>query len=213
VHAPAVEQSLKKTYRYSYKGREIRAKIEWVGVRREGEAAYYALPNRSGGRTLIIDGGGRTVNVALFAEGEYRGGDTIDNMGVECALDAVDKELQHAHARALSYGERIELLTAMREGQPYHIIAGNARHRVDAITRRHFDAAAAALVQELHARVKVGAAEHIHFVGGAAYATFFGEKVRDLLPVVQLAAEPETRNVCGALASLGGAAKKAKKPR
>jgi hypothetical protein len=58
-----------------------------------------------------------------------------------------------------------------------------------------------------------GAAEYIHFVGGAAYPHFFGEQVRTLLPIAQLADAPETRNVFGALASLGGAVKKVKKPR
>jgi len=120
------------------------------------------------------------------------------------------EQVEHFHAERSQF---LELLTAMREAQPYHIIAGNRHHRVDLIARSHFDAAAAALVQELHARVKVGAAEHIHFLGGAAYPRFFGEQVQLLLPIVELAIQPETRNVFGALASLGGAVKKAKKVR
>jgi hypothetical protein len=211
--AQRVEQNLRGVYTYQYRGRGITCRIEEVICRREGEVAEQALRQRAAPtrRTLIIDGGGRTVNVALFGDGIYKGGATIDNMGVEAALDAVDKDLLRDGARSLSLAERIALLDAMRSEQPYHVVVRNNRMRIDPLARRHFDAAAMALVQELHAKVKVELAEAGHFVGGAAYPAFFGAKVQALLPFVTLEPEPELANVYGALASLGALVKKAKR--
>jgi hypothetical protein len=59
--------------------------------------------------------------------------------------------------------------------------------------------------------VKVEVAEQGSFIGGAAYPQFFGAVVSKRLPVLELASEPELENVRGALASLGGVMKKAKR--
>lgn len=211
-HAPAVEQSLKGTHKYGYNGRAITLKIEHVRVEREGAAAFAALPMSGGHRTIGIDIGGRTVNVALFLNGEFFKGATIDNMGVEVALDAVDKELRQNGISALTMGERIELLEAMRQGKGYSVTRLNAAFRVDLIARAKFDQAAAALAQELHTKVDTGAAERVMAFGGGAYEQFFGDTLEDKIKGLLLAEQPETRNVYGALAGLAGVVvKKAKK--
>ena len=211
LHATAAATSLKRSIKFRYNGRDLTAKIGSVQVLREGEAGYYGLPNPPKGPTFIIDGGGRTVNVAMFDRGQYVDGDTIDNMGVEVAIDAVNTRLISDGIRPLTFAERIELLDSVREGLPFHIVARNTRQRVDTIARTYFDATAATLGQELHRLGDMGSAESIVFIGGAAYPKFFGEALQESIPAIELATDPETRNVAGALVKLGGTAKKVAK--
>lgn len=143
-------------------------------------------------------------STALFADGAYRSGATIDQMGVEVALDNVDKELIGAGVRPMTLAERLQLQDTMQTGQPFSIIVGNQRVRIDGVARRHFDASAAAAIQEIHVKVKVEAAEHIQAVGGAAYSPFFGATWQLQLPICVLAEQPELANAYGALAALGG---------
>ena len=210
-HRAAVERSLKGTHTFTYNGRSVTVKIEHVRVEREGAAAFAGMPPTTG-RAIGIDIGGRTVNVALFLNGEFYKGATIDQLGVEVALDAVDKELQNRRARPLSMNERINVQEAMREGRAYQIIVGGDWIRVDEIARQKFDQAAAALAQELHSKVDIGAAEHVICFGGGAYPQFFGAVLQENINSLLIAERPETRNVYGALAGLVGVmVKKAKR--
>jgi hypothetical protein len=195
--APAVAQTLRRTHSYTYNGRSITVKITQVEVRRKGEAAFAAQSPRPAGRTQIIDGDGRTIKLALFADGAYRSGATLDQMGVEMALDNVDKGLVGAWARPITLAERLQLQDAMQAGQPFSIVGGNQRVRIEGVVRKQFDASAAAAIWEIHAKVKVVAAEQILAVGGAAYGPFFGAAWR-------LAEQPELANAYGALAALSG---------
>jgi hypothetical protein len=198
-HATEVATSLRTIHRYSYNGRPIEARIESVLVLREGAAAY---------RALAQPPLGRTVNVALFNDGVYLDGATIDHMGVEAALDALDRQLEIDGVRRLTLAERLELQGAMRDDHPYTISHRQVAVRVDPLARRVFDATARTLVQEIRRLVKIEAAERGAFVGGAAYAPFFGQVVSDALPVLELVSEPEHCNVVGALAQLSGQAPK-----
>lgn len=211
-HAEQVRVALQRTHTLEHKGRSVRIRFVEVQVRREGEVAYYALPGRPLGRTLILDGGGRTFNIALFMDGVFIKGDTIDNLGVEFVLDTLDKELVYTGGRPLMPAERKALLRALRSGQEFSIIVNGQERRIDHTARTYFDAAANALVQELHARVRLDQVQNAAFVGGAAYPQFFGMKVVEQIERMQLATEPERRNAYGALAQLGGpVAKKAKR--
>ena len=203
-HATAVVSSLRAPQRFAYNGRALEARFEQVLPLREGVAAYHGLAQPPQGRAVIVDGGGRTVNVALFNDGQYVDGATIDHMGVESALDALDRQLEIDGVRRLTLAERLELQAAMRDGQPYAIAHRQSRVRLDPLARRVFDATAQTLVQEIKRLVKIEAAESGAFVGGAAYAPFFGRVVNDALPVLELIAEPEHCNVVGALAQLSG---------
>jgi hypothetical protein len=82
------------------------------------------------GRVLIIDGGGRTVNLALFNNGEYKTGATME-LGVEAALDNVDKVMIGRGARALTLAERGELLTALVTDETYNYIVDGKRLSID----------------------------------------------------------------------------------
>lgn len=213
-HAEQVRQVLQKQHSTEYDGRSVRIRFAEVQVKREGEVAYGALPGQPQGRTLILDGGGRTFNLAFFWNGQFVKGVTIDNLGVEFVLDNLDKDLHYSGARALAARERTELLHALRDGREYRIIVAGQPLRIDQKARTFFDAAAAALVQELHARVQLDQVEHGFFVGGAAYPAFFGAIVAEQITSIKLVAEPETVNAYGALAQLGGPiAKKARKLR
>jgi hypothetical protein len=176
-HATEVAASLRTIHRYSYNGRPIEARFDYVLPLREGVAAYYALPQPPQGRAVIVDGGGRTVNVALFNDGVYVDGATIDHMGVEAALDALDRQLEIDNVRRLTIAERLELQAALRDGVPYTLMHRQQAVRLDGLARRVFDATAHTLVQELRRLIKIEAAEYGAFVGGAAYAPFFGRVV------------------------------------
>lgn len=214
--ALSVEQSLKGRHSFRYNGRDVEVHISEVVVMREGEAAYLALSKRHGGRELLLDGGGRTHNAALFAEGVYRTGVTIE-IGLDTTLDDVDSALIGKGLRALTLAERLELLDAMNAKDPreYSIVVHGQRHRVDDVARKYFDTTARALVQELHSRIKVDRAEHITYFGGAAYPTFFGRAVVELLKRATIAPEleqrPEAMNAYGALAKLTGIPRKVRK--
>jgi hypothetical protein len=93
LHAERAEKHSRQTWQYAYNGRQILAKIDTAKAYREGEPAYYGLPKKPPGRAIIVDGD-RTINVALFSDGVYRDGRTIDNKGVEGGLDALDRQLE-----------------------------------------------------------------------------------------------------------------------
>ena len=210
--AAKVEQHLRQTWGYSYNGKPIEAKFESVKAFREGEAAFYALPKKPQGRAIVVDGGGRTVNVALFGDGVYRDGDTIDNMGVEAALDNLDRALEIDRLPRLTMGQRIELQAALKDGHPYSLSHRQTSHRIDGKARKIFDATARTLVQELARLFQMEAAEGGAFVGGAAFPTFFGDIIHDAYKVIELVDNPETKNVEGAFVQIAGQpAKKAKR--
>lgn len=211
-HAEVVRAALQKSHAFEYKGRPVRIRFAEVVVKREGEVGYYGLPTPPMGRTLILDGGGRTFNIALFMDGVFVRGDTIDNLGVEFVLDTLDKQLRYSGARPMLPAERKDLLTAIRTSEPYSIVVDGQQRRIDIAAKTLFVAAAVALAQELHARVKIDQVEHATFIGGAAYSNFFGATLAQQIPRFELATDPATRNAYGALAQLGGpVVKKAKR--
>lgn len=201
-HAERVERSLRKAHSYGYNGRAISGRIEFVKVVREGEAAYHALERKPMGRSIVVDIGGRTVNVALFRDGQYVDGDTIDNMGIEAALDSLDRQLELDSLRRLTLGERLELQEAMRQGVSYSISHRQTVHRIDGKARRIFNATAGTLAQELARLFTMESAESGVVVGGGAFPTFFGDVLHETYSVLDLVDEPETRNVYGAFAQL-----------
>lgn len=180
-------------------------KIVEVQVYREGQVAYKALPEgKREGRTLIIDGGGRTFNVVPLLNGSANGimAKTLE-LGVEGVLDDLDDELVGDGYRALTLYERIGLQDAMREGRPYSIVVNNAEVRVDERAARRFARATRELVQLLRAKIKLDMAKNIWLIGGWVY--FMGQPMTQLVPVARMADEPETRNTYGALIELAGA--------
>lgn len=201
--APRVEQATVGTHKFSYNGRDVTVLIRSATIRREAEAAYPALDGDVSGKVLIIDIGGRTVNLALFTAGEYRGGKTLE-LGVEAALDSVDTQLQAQGAARLTLAERGELINALVDNKPY-VVAGQ---RIGTIARAQFVAAARALCQEVSTVAPVDKADRIILIGGGAYPALFGETIKAELPRAERHAIPELANAYGAL---GVPTKKAKK--
>jgi hypothetical protein len=199
--APKVSESLRGSHAFKYNGRDVRVQILSVAVRREAEAAYASLDGDTSGRLLIIDGGGRTVNMALFSNGEYKSGITLE-LGVEAALDNVDKAMLGQGGRILTLAERAELLDALITGKEYSIICEGKSIPVHQIARSQFDATAHALVQEVSSKIPGGPSmvQRLVFVGGAAYPALFGSAVKKELPICETGGLRELANAYGAMA-------------
>lgn len=191
--APKVSESLRGAHNFNYNGRAVKVTIASVAVKREAEVAFSGLDGDTSGRVLIVDIGGRTVNLALFNGGEYRSGATLE-LGVEAALDSLDKALIGRGARALTLAERDELLTARIKEQRYDYIVDGDHWRIDTEARIIFDATAAALCQEMRAKAPVDAAQRIVLIGGGAYPAFFGAAIKRALPLAQIGSMPELAN-------------------
>ena len=199
--APQVQAALKGSYPIRYNGRDVTITIRSVVVRREAEAAFDALDGDTTGPLVLIDGGGRTVNVALFRDGVYRTGATLE-LGVQAALDNLDRALIGRGLRALSLVERDELEAALIAGREYRYICNGQPVRVDQDARTQLDATAHALCQELSAKVPISQARRVVFVGGAAYDALFGAVVKAEIGRCETAGLRELANVYGVLGAV-----------
>jgi hypothetical protein len=199
--APQVEQALRGVYAFRYNGRDVTVAIKQVTVRREAEAAFDALDGDVSGNVVLIDAGGRTVNVALFKDGTYRSGATLE-LGVQAALDNLDTYLIGQRFRALNLAERDELEVALIAEREYFYYHEGTFIRLDLFARTQLDATAAALVQELSAKVPIGQARRIVFVGGGAYDALFGATVKSLLPRCETSGLRALANAYGALGAV-----------
>lgn len=206
--APNVEQALRGSYQVRYNGRDVTIRITTVTIRREGEAAFQALDGDTSGPVVVIDGGGRTVNLALFRDGVYRSGATFE-LGVQAALDTLDADLVGRGYRRLTLTERDELEAALIAGREYSYICDGQSVRIDGFARIQLDATARALVQEIRTKVRIDQARRIAFVGGASYGPLFGTVVRSEIPTIDTGGLRELGNVYGALGAVP--VKKAKK--
>ena len=196
--APGVVAALRGTHRFIYNGRAITLTIGAVEVKREGEAAFAAIDGDTSGNVVLVDVGGRTANVALFKDGTYRTGATLE-LGVQAALDNLDKALIGRGLRPLSLTERDELEAALIAGRDYSIVHAGASVRVDDIARGQLDTTAHALAQELQAKVKLDQARRVVFVGGGAHAPLFGATIRAAIPRCELGGLRELANAYGAM--------------
>lgn len=202
-----VGKALVGRHAFTYNGRSVAIDVVEVQVYREGEAAWKCLPEgKREGRTLIIDGGGQTINVLPLHDGQLNGArPRTFALGAETILDDLSDSLIAQGLRKLSEAERRELQVALRDGGQYEIVTNNRRVRVDQVARRFFERAAINLTRELSAGIRLGLADNIWLIGGLAH--FVGERMRqaDLIPTLQVPArEPEAMNAYGYLAELGG---------
>jgi hypothetical protein len=196
--APGVVAALRGTHRYTYNGRAITLTIGAVEVKREGEAAFAAIDGDTSGNVVLVDVGGRTANVALFKDGTYRTGATLE-LGVQAALDNLDKALIGRGLRPLSLTERDELEAALIAGRDYSIVHAGASVRVDDIARGQLDTTAHALAQELQAKVKLDQAARVVCVGGGAHPGLFGNVLRQEIKRLELPGLRELANAYGAM--------------
>lgn len=200
-YADRVRDSLRGRTDFAYNGRAITNTTTTVDVWREGEIGFYGLAKPPQGRAVCIDIGGQTVNVALFGNGTYVDGDTLDHLGVEEVFDSLDRGIERSHHRKLRPIERTELKASLRAEQPYSITTQTGTHRIDHTARDYFRVAAKTLVQELRRMFKMELADGGALFGGGAYDCFFGEVIREEFGFA-VPDEPETINARGAFAKL-----------
>lgn len=205
--APKAVDALRGKHTYTYNGREMAVTIASVAVKREGEAAFASLEGDTSGPVVVIDGGGRTVNIALFRDGQYRDGRTLE-LGVQAALDNLDKALIGRGLRTLTLAERGELESALINGQSYSIIVAGVAHAITPLARAQLDETARALVQEVYRCVPLDMARRVVFVGGAAHGALFGATVKAQIPRCELTGLRELANAYGAM---GAAPKRGRK--
>jgi hypothetical protein len=136
--------------------------------------------------------------VALFKDGTYRTGATLE-LGVQAALDNLDKALIGRGLRPLSLTERDELEAALIAGRDYSIVHAGASVRVDDIARGQLDTTAHALAQELQAKVKLDQAARVVCVGGGAHPGLFGNVLRQEIKRLELPGLRELANAYGAM--------------
>lgn len=196
--AERVAEALRGRYPIRYNGRDLVVTIATVTVKREAEAAFGGLDGDTSGPVVVIDAGGRTVNVALFRDGVYRSGRTLE-LGVQAALDNLDRALIGAGLRALTLAERGDLERSLIDGRRFSIISGGSATDITDLARVQLDQTARALAQELYACVPIDQARRLVFVGGGAHAALFGAALRAAIPQVELGSLRELANAYGAL--------------
>lgn len=199
--APQVERALAGSHKVRYNGRDVTIQIRSVAVRREAEAALDSLDGDVSGPLVIVDVGGRTANVALFKDGQYRDGATLE-LGVQVALDHLDDALRGRGLRPLTLLERDELEASLIAGRPYSYICDGQSARIDTFARVQLDATARALVQELRRVVPIDRARRIVLVGGGSYGPLFGTVVRAEIDQVEPGGLRALANVYGALGAV-----------
>lgn len=211
--AGQVERALLGTHAFQYNGRAVTVVIEQVSIEREGAAIAALLDARQKiGRTLIIDGGGRTVNLALLQDGEVKAAKTLE-IGVETALDDLDRSLIGQGLRALTLQERYDLVNALATGERFQLSQRGSTDITEQ-ARMYLRAGAQALITELYSKVRVESADSIIGAGGIVY--HYGEAVAQAIAArgqtITYLPEPEHANALAYLTLLAGApAKKARK--
>lgn len=196
--APRVVEALRGRYPIRYNGRDLVVTVATVAVKREAEAAFGGLDGDTSGPVVIVDAGGRTVNVALFNNGQYRSGRTLE-LGVQAAIDNLDRALIGRGLRTLTLAERGELERSLIDGRPFSIISGGGAADITDLARGQLDLTAGALAQELYAAVPLGQARRVAFVGGGAHAALFGAALKAAIPQIELGGMKELANAYGAL--------------
>lgn len=208
-HAPRVAETLPGKYELRYNGRDMTIVISTVTVRREGEAAFAALEGDTSGPVVVIDVGGRTVNIALFMNGVFRSGRTLE-LGVQAAFDNLDKALIGRGLRTLTLAERDELEAALIAGRSYAIIVDGKAVDIAPLARGQLDETAQSLATQTYACVPMSQARRIVFVGGGAHGALFGDMMRAQIPRIEIGGLRELANAYGALPAGAVAPKKGK---
>ena len=208
--APRVAEALRGKVELRYNGREITIVIATVTVKREGETAFAALDGDTSGPVVVIDAGGRTVNIALFMNGVFRSGRTLE-LGVQAAFDNLDKALLGKGLRALTLAERDELERALIRQESYRIIVDGKAVDVVPLARVQLDETAQALARQTYACVPMSQARRVVFVGGGAHGPLFGDTMKQEIARIEIGGLRELANAWGALPAGTSAPKKGKR--
>jgi hypothetical protein len=194
--------ALHGTHAPTVNGRPYTIKIGRIRVEPEAAVALHAL--EGAGRTLLIDGGGGTTQIAL-ADGAQLLKAKTRGTGLQRALDVAAEVIRARHGHTLTMLDRAQLETAMAEGQPYTVKTSAAgRLELTAIVRAALDRISSTIIADIKERVPGWQrADHIWLIGGQAY--HLRAAYEAAFPGIKVPPRPELANVRGALRLIGAA--------
>lgn len=196
----------KEGHSYTFNGREIKLNVSDVTVEREGQVAWYALPEdqRTEGLSLIFDWGGGTIN-ALLVDGDgtsERKPQTFDKLGLETVLDDLSADLP----RPLTVMERENLKASLAVGLPMDIYINGGSVEITVIALARIDQAArqiGAIIKPKFSSATLNALRHIYLIGGTAHVATTA--MRSVFSRIEVPTrfKPELLNVLGAAFKAG----------
>jgi len=172
LNAAAIRTLYAGDHSFSVNGAPYFVHITSVHIGAEARSAGMLLPDTARiGRTAIIDGGGKTTNVALFSNGLFKNGGTYP-YGFTKALADFPYRLDSQSA--------FELQRAVATKKPYTITANGERVRIDQQFRTHIDGYAGDVLDALSAKVPIASADSVYFIGGQSYFISAALKARGI---------------------------------
>jgi Ethanolamine utilization protein EutJ (predicted chaperonin) len=196
---PELITTLRGSHSPIVNGRQVAIRIERVRVEAEAAVALHALSGE--GRTLLIDGGGGTTQIALAS------GNTLINArtrgtGLQRALDVAADRIRAQHGYTLTMLDRLLIEQAMAESRPYHVKAAAGRLEVTAAIRAALERIIVTIIADIKERVPGWRrADQLWLIGGQAY--HLRAQYEAAFPGIRVPAQPELANVRGALKLLG----------
>lgn len=178
--------------------RQVTIDIRRVQVEAEGAVALHAI--KPDGKTILIDGGGGTTQIAL-ADGARLLTARTRGTGLQRAIDIASDRIKAQHGRHLTMLERAQLEQALSNGEAYHIRTDSGKVEVASALRAVLDRVADTVIADIKERVPAWKrADAIYLVGGQAY--HLRAQYEAAFPGISIPKQPEYANVRGALALL-----------
>jgi hypothetical protein len=196
---PELITTLRGSHAPIVNGRQVAIRVERVRVEQEAAVALHALSGE--GRTLLIDGGGGTTQIALAS------GSTLINArtrgtGLQRALDVASDRIRAQHGYTLTMLDRLQIEQAMAEGKPYSVKAAAGRLEVTGAIRAALERISTTIIADIKERVPGWRrADQMWLIGGQAY--HLRAQYEAAFPGIKVPAQPELANVRGALKLLG----------
>ncbi|HEU4327611.1 MAG TPA: ParM/StbA family protein [Roseiflexaceae bacterium] len=200
----AVQEALIGTHSFALNGREREVTIERVVVLMEGAAALGAYGKADPVPQYVLDCGGRTTDLyRTIGMKPDRKGSAGTTVGVELIGDELDQWFLRTHGRNLSRQEISDILAAYAQRKPLPTVYARGK-KVELGERL------AAIVEAIGARLEsevnktwrtadtggvAGDAATALMIGGGAY--FFGDRIKKLIPFLEIPERPELANAQG----------------
>jgi hypothetical protein len=195
----SLTSALRGSHAPTVNGRNVAIKIERVRVEAEAAVALHALSGE--GRTLLIDGGGGTTQIAL-ADGDRLIKARTRGTGLQRALDVAADRIKARHGYALTMLDRLLIEQAMAEGKPYSVRTSAGRVEVTGAIRVALERISGTIIADIKERVPGWQrADQMWLIGGQAY--HLRAQYEAAFPGIKVPAQPEIANVRGALKLLG----------
>jgi len=161
MNADSIRRLYCGDHTFTVNGMPYLVHVTQVHVGAEARSAGVLLPETARiGRTAIIDGGGKTTNVALFSNGIYKNGGTYPYGFTKALADFP----YHLDSQAT-----YELQRAVTQKKPYFLTSAGKRERIDVLFRSHIEGYAGDVLDALSAKVPIAQADSVFFIGGQQY--------------------------------------------